>query len=64
MMTLHQAKATGILERPNDTKLYIVWIGFSVYRMTWRQMTDLQRWDQLEAEHRDYHVWLNNIDLY
>lgn len=63
-MTENAAKATGILERPNDTRIYIVWVGCSTHRMTWRQMTNRQRLLQIEAEHREEHVQLNHIDMY
>lgn len=54
-MTQDAAKARGLLERPNDTRIYIVGVGLSTRRMTWRQMTDPQRLGQLEAENRAYY---------
>ncbi len=51
---------TSILERPNDTRRYIVWDGYSTVKLTWRQMTNRQRLYQIEAEARaDYEVLFN-----
>jgi hypothetical protein len=58
---LYFAKATSILERPNDTRKYVVWVGFSTVRMTWAQMTNRQRLYQIEAERRAEHIELNRI---
>lgn len=60
-MTQTEAYATGILERPNDTRLYTVWVGVSTYKMTWAQMNNRQRLYQIEAERRAEHVELNHI---
>ncbi len=51
---------TSILERSNDTRRYIVWDGYSTVKLTWAQMTNRQRFYQLEAEARaDYEVLFN-----
>lgn len=61
MTAQNSAKATGMLDRPNDTRIYIVWVGVSTYRMTWAQMTNKQRLFQIEAENRAHYDTLFNI---